>query len=104
MTRGLILVLALSAPAMAQADSTTAHRVCIRQALDVANPTLDDPDRPVDLTEALHKYRMRLNTIYEECMLENGFKFRTDLQSCVADNLADQHRSMFECYEPKRSP
>jgi hypothetical protein len=59
---GLILVLALSAPAMVQVDSMTVHRVCMRQAFDATDPTLDDPDRPVDLAEALNQYRIRLNT------------------------------------------
>jgi hypothetical protein len=101
MMRGLILVLALSAPAMAQVDSMTVHRVCISQALDAANSTLHDPHRPVDLAETLHQYRTRLNTVYEGCMLENGFKLHSDWPSCAADRPA---RSMLVCYEPKPSP
>jgi len=89
---------------MAQVDGMTVHRVCLRQALDATNPTLDDPDRPIDLAEALHQYRIRLNTIYEGCMIENGFKLRTDWRWCGGENPADQHRSMLTCYEPKRSP
>jgi hypothetical protein len=104
MMRALILVLALSAPAMARVDSMKAHRVCMRQALDATNPTLDDSNMPVDLAEALHQYGIRLNTIYEVCMLENGFKLHTDWQWCAGADPADQRRSMLWCYEPKHSP
>ena len=88
MLRGLILVLALAGPVMAQPRTEQGilgvHKVCITRAQDAADATLDDPDRPVDLAEVLRKYRTLLRAVYDGCMVENGYKLRTDWSWCAA--------------------
>lgn len=102
MIRGLILVLALAGPAIAQERTEqyllAVHHVCITKALYAANATLDDPDRPVDLAKALRNYRTFLRAAYDGCMVENGYKFRTDWSWCAARDP----RYAFGCYEPAR--
>ena len=88
-------------PAMGQSPSETekplrVDHFCIRRALAAVNPTLDDPDRPVALDEALRKYRIRLNVAFERCMVQNGFRARTDWEWCRSDGY---FRSTIMCYE-----
>jgi hypothetical protein len=103
MIRGLILVLALAGPAMAQPRTDqpilAVHQVCILRALNAANATLDDPDRPIALNVVLRKYRTLRRAVYDGCMSENGYKLRTDWNWCTANELP---RAAFACYEATR--
>ena len=100
MLRGFTLVLALAGPAMAQPrtqqDILAVHHVCITKATYAANATLDDPDRPVDLAEALRNYRTLLSTVYDRCMVENGYKLRIGSEWCRVDGY---FKEAFGCYE-----
>ena len=101
MLRGLILVLALAGPAMAQPraqqDILAVHHMGITKAAYAANATLDDPDRPVALDAVLHRYRTPLSTVYDGCTAENGYKLRTGWDWCRVD---EQLKAAFGCYDP----
>jgi hypothetical protein len=73
-----------------------ADQLCLKRAQAEVNPTLDDPNRPFALDEALHQYRIRLNVAFEKCMIERGFKARINLERCKADGY---FRSTIVCYE-----
>ena len=67
MIRGLILVLALAGPAMAEQPSHELSVTCAVKAF-----------------EAHGNNEVFLKT-FERCMMDNGFKFRTDVQDCAAN-------------------
>ena len=68
MLRGLILVLALARPALAE-----------------------QPTHELGVTCAVKAFEARGNNevflkAFERCMLDNGFKFRADVQDCAANS------------------
>jgi hypothetical protein len=71
-------------------------QLCLKRAHAEVDQTLDDPNRPVALDEALYQYRIRFNVAFEKCMIERGFKARIDQERCRA---AGYFRSTLVCYE-----
>lgn len=108
MVRGLILVLALAGPAMAEQPTFKVDVMRIREARDAVETLLkhrsgnNDPEILKAQNEANNDAYLKT---YERCMLRHGFKFRADVHYCAAHEnpphtpTVDSSLVESECYE-----
>ena len=85
MIRGLILVLALAGPAMAQAERFTVQiiNVCAEKAHG------DDITNLFPNAASIEEKNAQLRQageMYIQCMLENGFRLQTEVPNCTPSN------------------